>query len=622
MRTAWPIALVLPLILILPVPAAAQSPSSADEAAKSLVGRQIAEFALKDFRGKEHKLADFADKKLLVVAFLGTECPLAKLYGPRLQKMADELADQGVAFVGINSNRQDSITELEAHVRRHGIKFPILKDLGNRVADAFGATRTPEIFVLDENRVVRYHGRVDSQYTFDFGVGYVAPELERSDLGAALGELLAGKDVSVPETELKGCIIGRVRESKENTEVTYSNQIARIMQTRCQECHREGQIAPFALMNYDEVAGWGEMIGEVVRQQRMPPWHADPKFGHFSNALRLSDEEKQQVYSWVDNGCPEGDPADLPEPRKFAGGWFLPQEPDLVIKMGDEPFEIPAEGVVDYQYFVVDPGFTEDKWVKMAECMPGNRQVVHHIVVFLQLPKEDRETLRKARASGIDFRSLSLLEGYAPGTRPMIYPKGMAKRIPAGSKLVFNLHYTPNGSPQTDISSIGLVFADKDEVITHVAATTNTGTVDFEIPPNAPNYRIVARKKMAQDTLLLSLYPHMHLRGKSMKYEVNYPDGRHEVLIDVPRYDFNWQIYYVLAEPKLLPKDTEMVVTAYYDNSADNLSNPDPSKAVVYGPQTWDEMMYGWYSAAFPVEALGLDPSGHKAKANPEAAGD
>ncbi len=624
MRRASAIALVLSLALLFAVPVVAESPASAEEGADSLVGRKIEPFALADFRGKEHKLDDFADKKILVVAFLGTECPLAKLYAPRLQKMSQELADQGVAFIGINSNRQDSITELAAHVRRSGIEFPVLKDVGNHVADQFGATRTPEVFVLDVDRVVRYHGRIDSQYSFDYGVGYVAPELERSDLGAALEELLAGKEVSVAETELKGCIIGRVRETQEKTDVTYSNQIARIMQRRCQECHREEQIAPFSLTEYDEVAGWGEMIAEVIREQRMPPWHADPKYGHFSNELRLTKEEEQQVYAWVEAGCPEGDPADLPEPREFVEGWFLPQEPDMIIQMSDEPFECPAEGVVDYQYFVVDPGFKEDKWIKMAECMPGNRQVVHHIVVFLQLPKGEQETLKKARDSGIDFRSLSLLEGYAPGTRPMVYPDGMAKRIPAGAKLVFNMHYTPNGSPQKDISSIGLVFADEDEVITHVAATTNTGTHDFEIPPNDPNHRVVAKKEMAQDTLLLSLYPHMHLRGKSMKYEVDYPDGRHEVLIDVPRYDFNWQIYYVLSEPKLLPAGSEMTVTAYYDNSADNLANPDPDDAVTYGPQTWDEMMYGWYTAAFPVESIGLEqsPAGPKPTDKPAAAGD
>ena len=605
MRMLGRVAILLSAVLVIASAAEAKSPDVKQTEAGSLLGRQIDDFKLKDFYGKPHALSDYADAKLVVVAFVGTECPLAKLYAPRLQEMSNSLSPKGVVFLGINSTRQDSITELSAHARKHGITFPVLKDLGNAVADQFGATRTPELFVLGPDRKVRYHGRVDAQYGFGYGVGYVKPKAERADLGTAIDELLAGKEVSVPTTELKGCLIGRVVETESDGDVTYSNQIARIFQDRCVECHRDGQIAPFALDEYDEVAGWGEMIAEVVREQRMPPWHANPKHGDFSNENLLTADEKETIYAWVRAGCPEGDPSDLPEPRQFADNWFMPREPDMVIAMRDEPFEVPAEGVVDYQHFVVDPGFTEDKWIKMAECMPGNRQVVHHIVVFLQLPRGEGEDGRRRGRSAGDLRGMNLLEGYAPGTQPMIFPKGMAKKIPAGSKLVFQLHYTPCGTPQTDMSKLGLMFVDDDEEITHQAATTNTGTHDFLIPAHADNHRVDARKTLEEDALLLSLYPHMHLRGKSMKYEVTYPDGTSEVLIDVPRYDFNWQVYYILDEPKLLPKGTEMHVTAHYDNSEENLANPDPSIDVRYGPQTWDEMMFGWYSAAFPVDSEG-----------------
>jgi len=262
---------------------------------------------------------------------------------------------------------------------------------------------------------------------------------------------------------------------------------------------------------------------------------------------------------------------------------------------------VPAEGVVPYQHFVVDPGFTEDKWVKMAECMPGNRQVVHHIVVFCQPPMRGRRSATSG-TGGVDPRmGFNLLEGYAPGTQPMVYPDGMAKLIPAGSKLVFQLHYTPCGTPQTDMSKMGLMFVDEDEEITHVVATTNTGTTDFVIPAGVHDHKVDASKELDRDTLMLSYYPHMHLRGKSMRYEALYPDGRKEILIDVPQYDFNWQVYYILAEPKLLPQGTEMRVVAHYDNSEGNLANPDPTVDVDYGDQTWDEMMYGWYTAAFPI---------------------
>ena len=586
---------------------------SADAAQdQSLIGRSIDNFTLQDFYGKAHSLDDYADAKLVVVAFVGTECPLAKLYAPRLQSMSEEFGKQGVKFLCINSNRQDSITEISSYARRHNLTFPILKDVNHDVAEHFGATRTPELFVLDSDRKVRYHGRIDAQYGFGYGVGYAKPKLDRRDLGVAVEELLAGKEVSVPTTEVRGCLIGKAREPDADAEVTYSDQIARLFQKRCVECHREGQIAPFALTEYEEVAGWGEMIAEVVDEQRMPPWHANPDHGVFANENLLTQEEKSLINTWVDAGCPEGDPANLPEPRQFADNWFMPQQPDLVLTMRDEPFKVPAEGVVEYQNFVVDPGFTEDKWVKMAECMPGNRKVVHHIVVFVlppqptaaQAAKAGKQASGKKRSSrgGVDpTRGFNLLEGYAPGTRPMVYPKGMAKRIPAGSKLVFQLHYTPCGSPQEDISKMGLMFVDDDEEITHEVATTNTGTTKFLIPAGADNHRVDAKKVLGRDTLMLSYYPHMHLRGKSMRYSVTYPDGKEDVLVDVPKYDFNWQVYYILAEPKLLPAGTEMQVTAYYDNSENNLANPNPNEDIDYGDQTFDEMMFGWYTAAFPL---------------------
>jgi hypothetical protein len=449
--------------------------------------------------------------------------------------------------------------------------------------------------VLDEKRVVRYHGRVDGQYGFGYGVGYVKPKLDRRDLAIAVEELLAGKEASVPATEIKGCLIGRVREPSEKSEVTYSNQIARLLQDRCVYCHRKGQIAPFAMTSYEEVAGWGDMIEEVVREQRMPPWHANPVHGAFANDAHLSPRQIELISAWVAAGCPEGDPADLPEPRKFTEGWMLPREPDQVIYLAEEPVSVKAEGTEPYRHYTVDPGFTEDKWIQWAECMPGNPQVVHHIIVFVKPPWS------KARERDPDIRGFFFLAGFAPGTRPMVYPEGTAKKIPAGSKLVFQMHYTPCGSPQLDRSSIGLIFIDKSEV-THVAATTNTANHEFAIPPQDGNYRCEANSTFDRDTILLSMFPHMHLRGKSFRYEVTYPDGRQEVLLDVPKYDFNWQNNFILAEPKLLPKGAAMHCTAVFDNSADNLANPDPTAEVRFGPQTWDEMMIGWYDVSYPVD--------------------
>ncbi len=571
-----------------------QGLAAEDKAKASPVGRAVAEFSLKDYRGKVHKLSDSTDKKLLVVVYLGTECPLAKLYAPRLASLYEKYADKGVGFLGINANRQDSLTEIAAHARIHDLKFPVLKDLGNEVADQMGAVRTPEVFVLDQDRKVRYHGRIDDQY----GVGYIREQVTREDLAAALDELLAGQNVSQPETEAVGCFIGRIRDVNPKGHVTWSNQIARLFQKRCVECHREGDIAPFSLTNYDEVAGWADTIAEVIEDNRMPPWHASPKYGEFANDRHLSDAEKKLVDQWVADGAPEGDPKNLPQPRTFLTGWQLPQEPELVINMRDEPFDVPAEGAVRYQYFQVDPGFTEDKWIKMAEVQPGNRAVVHHILVIVRPP----EGFKRGGLERSEW-----LAGYVPGLRAKKYPDGHAKLIPAGSKLVFQVHYTPDGSPQKDLSRVGLIFAKPDEVEKAIV-TTKAVNHRFRIPPHTDDHKVEASSgSLPVDVELLAMMPHMHLRGKSFHYEAVYPDGKREILLDVPAYDFNWQTGYLLEQPKTFPAGTKMHCVAHFDNSKFNLANPDPKKTVTWGDQTWNEMMIGYFDIAVPVEIVRPD---------------
>ncbi len=435
---------------------------AAERPAGNEIARITPKFSLADYRGKPWSSRDFDNNKVLVVAFLGTECPLVSLYSQRLQEMSGQLADRGVAFVGINPNQQDSLTELAHFAKTHAITFPLLKDPGNRVADQFGATRTPEVFVFDESRQLRYHGRIDDQYTY----GVQRPKVEHEYLREAIDALLAGKSVAVEETETIGCLLGRVTEPDPTSDITYSKQISRILQKRCVECHRAGEIAPFSLTSYEDASGWAEMIAEVVDQQRMPPWHANPEHGDFANDSRLSDDEKQLINDWVASGAPEGDRSELPPPRTFADGWRI-GEPDMIVKMSNKPFQIPAEGEVRYQYFTVDPGFTEDKWVQAAECRPGNRAVVHHIIVAAG-------SLEQAGRRIHGDLSSDWLSATAPGARPLILPVGMAKRIPAGSKLVFQMHYTPNGTAQEDLSCIGLIFADpktvQREVVTQKAA--------------------------------------------------------------------------------------------------------------------------------------------------------
>ncbi|GAB5402963.1 MAG: redoxin domain-containing protein [Aureliella sp.] len=538
-------------------------------------------FSLSNNYGKQIALSEYSDTPIIVIAFLGTECPLAKLYGPRLDRLADRFADKGVAILGVCSNKQDSLTELTAYVHRFEIGFPMLKDVGNKLADAMQATRTPEVFVLDQNRQVRYHGRIDDQY----GVGYARDKPNKNDLADAIEALVDGKTIAQPETQAVGCVIGRVKTRPATGDVTYTKDIAPILNSRCAECHRDGEIGPFTLTSYEDVLGWEDTILEVIDDRRMPPWNANPKFGHFSNDPRLSEQEIALLRTWVDNGMPQGDPADLPEPPQFVTGWRIPK-PDQVLKMSEEAFKVPAEGIVDYQRYVVDPGWDEDKYIYAAEARPQNRQVVHHILVYVIPPGEDRRSLK------------AILAGYAPGNVPVNYGPNAAMWVPAGSKLLFELHYTPNGRAQTDLSYAGVCFTTKDKVKTLIRGRAVIEH-DLNISPGDDNHEVVARPYVSRRTeYLLSMTPHMHLRGKAFRYEAIYPDGSRETLLDVPNYDFNWQLKYELAEPKKLPRGTKIVGTAVYDNSEKNLVNPDPTRTVHWGDQSDEEMMIGFFDVS------------------------
>jgi hypothetical protein len=466
--------------------------------------------------------------------------------------------------------------ELADYVHQHGIPFPMLKDVGNKVADAMGAKRTPEVFLLYRDRRVCYHGRIDDQY----GVGYSRERDAEPELTRAIDELLAGKQVTTPKTDAVGCHIGRVKLVDPTGAVTFTKDIAPILNHRCVSCHREGEIAPFTLTSYDDVVGWEDTILEVIAENRMPPWTADPAHGTFANDPRLSQRERDLIQTWVDNGMPQGDPSDLPPAPEFVVGWQM-GEPDEVIKMRDHAFRVPAEGVVDYQRFVVDPGWDEDKYITAAEARPDCRSVVHHILAYVIPKGGDREDLSQ------------IIAGYAPGSPPQILDEGVAIRVEAGSKILFEMHYTPNGSEQDDLSYVGVRFTEKANVRKLLQGRIAINT-KFEIPPKAANHVVTADYKARIDEDLLNMSPHMHLRGKSFRYEAHFPDGRQEVILDVPNYDFNWQLKYELAEPLRIPKGTVIKCTAVFDNSEHNATNPDPSKPVKWGDQSFQEMMIGF----------------------------
>jgi mono/diheme cytochrome c family protein len=540
-----------------------------------------------------HRLTEQLGTKATVVYFFATGCPLARLYAPRVNALAEPMRYRGVAFVGVSSQPSDSLADLDAFVRINRVTWPIWKDRDGKLAEQLGVRRTPEALLFDGAGHLRYRGRVDNQYE----PGIAKAAATSHDLRDALDDLLASRPINKPLTEPAGCLLGRSERNASSGAVVYTRHIAPILQRNCQACHRPGQIGPFSLTSYEEAASWGPMIREVVQSGRMPPWHASPAHGHFANDRRLSDSDKRLIETWVDSGCPEGNRADLPPAASFPEEWSIPT-PDFVLSM-PQPFNVPAEGVVDYQYIEVDPGFTEDHWIQAAEVLPGCRGIVHHCNVLLKPPT--RKPLDRSTEAEWTF-----LTGITPGKPATVLQPGVAKRWPAGWKAVFVIHYAPNGTPQTDQTRLGLVFADPvtvhKEIFTHL-----TFDVDLAIPPRAADHRVTHKFTCPDDLLLYAIFPHMHVRGKSFLAEAAYPDGRREILLDVPRYDFAWQHQYILAEPLRLPKGTVLHYTIAYDNSAANLANPDPDVWVRTGPQSWDEMFNAYIDVSFADQDLQVD---------------
>lgn len=561
------------------------------------IGDRAEAFKLTDYQGREWQLSDFDNKKVIVISFIGTQCPLAKMYSTRLVELESHYRDQNVAFIAVDPNIQDSLAEMAAHAKKFKIEFPFVKDPSQQLADHLGATRTPEVCVLDSNRLLRYRGRIDDQY----GIGYAKDKLGAQELVDAIESLVNNREVVTSSVAAPGCLIGRKHTSTgtealaadgKHADLNYSSRISRILQSRCVSCHRPGDIGPMDLSNYEDASAWADMIAEVTRDGRMPPWHASREHGEFENDRRMNKDEIDALQNWAQAGTPRGNPADDPEPLKFVDGWQIPREPDLVVSMRDKPFKVPAYGDIKYQYFVADPGLKQDTWVNGMEIVPGNRAVVHHVLVFVRPKGSKKRDLGGERG---------FLVGYVPGTRVELMPQGMAKRIPANSELVFQVHYTPVGSEQLDLSKVGFWIAEP-STITHEVLTSSSLKVDFRIPPNEANYETSAMQPDEMpEAELLSLSPHMHLRGKAFRYTAVYPDGKREVLLDIPKYDFNWQTEYRLKEPKKVPKGTRIFCEAVFDNSKQNLNNPNPDAWVTWGDQTYEEMMIGYFHMSVPA---------------------
>jgi hypothetical protein len=408
---------------------------------------------------------------------------------------------------------------------------------------------------------------------------------------------------------------------------TFSRDVAPILYKNCIGCHRPGEIGPMPLISYEDARPYAKAIRDEVSEGHMPPWHADPKHGTFANDRSLSAGDRRTLIDWANGGAPKGDPSDLPALPRVTEGWSL-GTPDLVVTM-PEPYKVPADGFVEYEYIEIPVDLQQDKWIQAMEVRPGNRAVVHHVIVHARPAQPERRPTGFRMAAGMGLppgasggpeepegqqrkRGLSrfppprrlgpAIGGFAPGTSSLSLDPGSAMLLRAGTTIVLQMHYTPNGEEETDQTKIGFFFAKEPPTVEMRFASLSNGT--FVIPAGATDHEVKAEMTTTQDVTLRSLLPHTHLRGKSWEYTAVYPDGRSETILAVPTYDFNWQTDYVFAEPLKLPKGTIIRARATYDNSTANKSNPDPKVDVKWGDQTWEEMMF----TAFVYSIDGVTP--------------
>jgi hypothetical protein len=553
--------------------------ASATETATAPMPATVDNFMLVDQNLQAHELYRLADAKAIVIVSTANGCPIARAMTPALKALRDKYAAQGVEFMLLDSALQDSREAIQAEAKDYGQDIPILMDANQLVGESLGVTRTAEVFVINPKTwQVMYRGPIDDR--MDYGVQKAAVHNFADD---ALSNMLAGKPIQQATVQSKGCLVDFPERAKraEHAKISYVKDVAPILEAKCVACHQEGGIGPFAMTNYQMVKGFSPMIREVIRTDRMPPYNADPHVGKFSDSKNLSPAEVKTLVHWIEAGAPRGSGVDpLGAVKHVAPEWPL-GKPDLVLNV--PAYKIPASGVVDYQHpYIVNP-LTEGKWIRASTIKVEQRQGVHHILTgyMTEVPKDGQAYENKWGVS---------VGGYAVGAESEVAPKNVGTYLPAGGAIGLQNHYTPFGKEVTDHSQIALYFYDKKpEMVMH-----NSVIVDntISLPPGDGNHEEVSYLSFPKDALLYSAFPHAHYRGKASDLWIRYPDGKEKLLLSLPRYDFSWQRDYTFAEPIKVPAGSKLIAHFWYDNSKRNPNNPDPTKTVVWGDQSWEEMFY------------------------------
>lgn len=561
------------------------------------IGAQVGDLSFKDIRFLPRSLKDFKQKKAFVLVFTTTSCPLVQRYLPTLNRLEKEYRDRGVQFVAVNVGAQDSIVDMAAQAVAYDVEFPMVKDFEGTSVAALGAQRTPETVILDGEYRIRYRGRIDDQYR----LGGSRDSASRSDLSDALEELLAGKEITVAETPVDGCLIHARRETAAlPANLNYVEHAAPILHKHCAECHRPGTAAPFSLTTYEEVTAQGESIAEAIGDQRMPPWFASKEHGTWTNHRGLKAAERDTIVQWVQKGMPRGAGTEplftYPDPAETEN-WLI-GKPDLVVNA--LPHEIPAEGLIPYRNVVLPYSFPNDVWVQNVEIRSDNPRVLHHCnMAYFRLGEEAKES--------------NFITGNVPGGEPMNLKDGIGFFLPKGAMLGLQIHFVTTGKPEKCNISVGFRYAR--ETIQKRLRYMLLADYRFAIPPGAPAHPVSAGKALDCDAYGVGLFVHMHLRGRDMTFKARLPDGKEETLLVVPNYNFEWQMPYVWeAGKQRFPQGTRLEAVAHYDNSEFNPYNPAPDATVKDGPQTKDEMMNGFIFYVDANEQLNLqiDPKNGK----------
>lgn len=519
--------------------------------------------------------------------FLSTDCPVAKTYTPRIQALAKEYTGKGFEFQAYFPNALETQAGAKEYMQERGYDFGMTMDPGGQVAKTMGVTHVPYVVVVGVGGKVAYRGAIDD---------HKDPTLvKKRYLRDALDAMAANKPVKINKTELFGCLLMPGEAPPTAKSVNYAEHIAPILNRACVECHRPGEVAPFSLIGYDNAKKWAPMIAQVTQRGVMPPWKAKHGYGEFLDENRVDETELKTLQLWNEAGAPSGDLAKAPKTPQFADEWSL-GTPDLIIQ-SNQDFTLDADGRDEYRHFVIDPGNKETIWVRGMDVKPGNREVVHHVIAFIDTSgKAERKAAEtKDGKEGYDtfggpgFVPFGALGGWAPGLRVRLSDPDEAFEIPAGAKIVMQVHYHRNGKVAKDRTRLGLYLAKKPPVRPMRLAWLANPL--FRIPPGAESHKVVMDYRVPMDVTIFGSMPHMHLLGKSMRAEVRMPDGTVRPLIWVEKWDFNWQLQYTLKQPMKVPAGSRIYVESYFDNSANNPNNPnDPPKAVTWGEETTDEM--------------------------------